>query len=108
MLFISKYNHVISHYSSIWCKKNCFYSFRNLYYCFSYTKTNEVKIGLVDASDKFIGRTLEEIDFYGEYGVTCVAIKREIEYTTVNRNYVVLEQDKLVIAGINENIQKLL
>ena len=68
----------------------------------------EFSIGLIAAPDAFIGKSLEEINLYDDFKVNCVAISRHDEYISVNNNYVVLEDDKLVLSGKNENLKKIL
>lgn len=68
----------------------------------------DFSIGLITASDEFIGKTIEEANLYDRFKINCVAIKRDEDFVSVNQNYVILENDKLVVSGRNEKIEKLL
>lgn len=64
-------------------------------------------IGLIEAPGNFIGKTLGELKLYDSHKVNCVGLKRDEEYVTVNNNYVILEHDKLIVAGKPEKLEAL-
>lgn len=69
---------------------------------------SEFSAGLVQAPDSFVGKTVQDLELYEKYKLTCVAVKRNEDFMPVHYNYVILEHDQLVIAGKNENIEQLL
>lgn len=69
---------------------------------------HDFSIGLITAPDSLVGKTVEEANLYDKFKISCVAIQREEEFVSVNQNYVILENDKLVVSGKNEKIEQLL
>jgi len=68
----------------------------------------DTSIALINAPDTFIGKSIEEINFHGNHKTNCVFIKNENNLILAHENYIVLEGDKLIIAGENENISQLI
>lgn len=69
---------------------------------------HDTSIAVIDAPDTFIGKSVEEVDFHANYNVNCVFIKNESNLILAHNNYIVLEGDKLVIAGKNDHIGELI
>lgn len=69
---------------------------------------HETSIALINAPDALIGKSLEEINFYKNYDINCIFIKNESNLTLAHENYIILEGDKLIIAGKNETITDLM
>jgi len=61
-------------------------------------------IGLIGVPPEFVSKKIKEIDFYNNYKVNCIAVKRDKEFITINDNYTILDYDELVIAGKNDDI----
>jgi trk system potassium uptake protein TrkA len=68
----------------------------------------EKSIALIDAPDTFIGKSIEEINFHNNHKTNCIFIKNEGNLILSHDNYIVLEGDKLIIAGSNEDISQLI
>ncbi|MCK4651235.1 TrkA family potassium uptake protein [Candidatus Babeliales bacterium] len=52
----------------------------------------------------FIGKTISELQLRKTWQVTCIGIKKEEEITLINPDYVIIESDKLLLAGSNERL----
>ena len=59
------------------------------------------------APEEFIGKTIKELDLFGEYEVHCIGKKEEEKIVSVGPDYIVKELDKLIFAGPNKNLEKL-
>lgn len=59
------------------------------------------------APDKFIGKTIKELNFFEEYEVHCIGKKEEEKIISIGPDYIVKELDKLLFAGPNKNLEKL-
>lgn len=57
---------------------------------------------------EFIDKTIEELQFYPTYNVTCIAIKRDQETITPLTETIIKEHDILYFAGNNQNVEKLI
>lgn len=66
--------------------------------------SNTYSIGLINASDYFIGKKVAELEFYKKYKVNCIAVQRDKELISINENYIILDYDELVVAGKDEDI----
>lgn len=57
--------------------------------------------------DKFVGKSLDDILFYENYRVECIAIKRDEDITIANSEIIIEENDILFITGFNEILEEL-
>jgi len=65
-------------------------------------------VGLIATPAKFIGKTIAETQLYDKYGISCFAVKNNDVYQSVNRDYVIVENDLLAVSGKNKKIESLL
>jgi len=70
----------------------------------------DLKIVNIKANKNLIGKSLKELDLRRKYDLNILAIKRGNEKLklTVNPDYVINENDELIIVGVEENILKLM
>ncbi|UOD34613.1 TrkA family potassium uptake protein [Deferribacteraceae bacterium V6Fe1] len=70
----------------------------------------DLKIVNIKANKNLIGKSLKELDLRRKYDLNILAIKRANDKLklTVNPDYVINENDELVIVGVEENILKLM
>ncbi|MBZ4656779.1 MAG: TrkA family potassium uptake protein [Thermoanaerobacter sp.] len=70
----------------------------------------ELKIVNIKANKNLIGKSLKELDLRRKYDLNILAIKRANDKLklTVNPDYVINENDELIIVGVEENILKLM
>lgn len=66
--------------------------------------SNTFSIGLINISEQFVGKKIQELDLFKKYKVNCIAVQRDKEYISINGNYVILDYDELVVAGKDEDI----
>ena len=64
-------------------------------------------ISNIVAPQEFIGKTIGELNFFGEYNVHCIGKKEEEKITAIGPDYVIKELDKLLFAGPNKNLEQL-
>lgn len=57
--------------------------------------------------DKFVGKSLDDILFYENYRVECIAVKRDEDITIANSEIIIEENDILFITGFNEILEEL-
>ena len=56
-------------------------------------------ISQVKAPVKFIGKAIEDLNFYKKYKVRCIGIKKDDEIVVTSSGHVVVENDILIFAG---------
>jgi len=66
--------------------------------------SNTFSIGLINISEQFIGKKIQELDLFKKYKINCIAVQREKEFISINSNYVILDYDELVVAGKDDDI----
>ncbi|MBI2352966.1 TrkA family potassium uptake protein [Candidatus Dependentiae bacterium] len=66
--------------------------------------SNTFSIGLINIADHFVGKKIQDIDLYKKYKISCIAVQRETEFISINSNYVILDYDKLVVSGKDNDI----
>ena len=59
------------------------------------------------ASNRFIGKSVESLNFYKSYKVRCVGIKKDDEIVVTSPEHIVTEDDTLIFAGSNESLEAL-
>ena len=62
-------------------------------------------ISLFQVPSSFVGKTITELQFYDEYKVHCIAVKRNMEFLSIDQDYELLEYDEIVLAGKNEALE---
>jgi trk system potassium uptake protein TrkA len=65
-------------------------------------------IALINPAEDFIGQSIEKIALYKNHKVRCVFIKKESDIFLAYDNYIISAEDKLMVAGTNEAIIKLI
>jgi len=70
----------------------------------------DLKIVNIKANKNLIGKSLKELDLRRKYDLNILAIKKANDKLklTVNPDYVINENDELIIVGLEENIHKLI
>lgn len=69
--------------------------------------TDTFSISQISAPHSFVGKTIEELQLRKTRRVACVGVKKGDEIELVDRNYIILEDDQLIFAGENENLETL-
>jgi len=69
--------------------------------------TEKFAITQLKAPESFIGQTLEELKLRKIHKVSCIGVKKGTEIVLVNLNYVILENDELLFAGENKDLEAL-
>jgi trk system potassium uptake protein TrkA len=68
--------------------------------------TEHFSISQVDAPRKYIGRTVDESNFFDKYSLRCIGIKSGDNIISVSNDYVIQDDDILVISGSNKDITR--
>jgi trk system potassium uptake protein len=66
--------------------------------------TKEFAVTQMTAPEKFIGKTIGEIDIRKKHRVACIAVKKGNDLHLINTDYVILENDELVFAGDDKDL----
>jgi trk system potassium uptake protein len=56
---------------------------------------------------RFVGKSIADLNLFEQYGVHYIGVKEGDAIVTLDPNYVVQEQDKLLLAGHNKNLEKI-
>jgi len=65
-------------------------------------------VAAIIAPDKFVGKTIDELNFLDEYIINCVAIKRDEKTLLPQKDSIIQDHDILYFAGKNVDIEKLI
>jgi len=68
----------------------------------------DVSVALINSPTEFIGKSMQEINLFDRYQINCFAIQQGTTITTVNEEYIITTDDKLIVAGDNDKIKQLL
>ncbi len=69
--------------------------------------TKDFSISMILAPKAFIGEKITDLDLYEQYGIRCFGIQRDETITTLDPDYVVIENDKLIFGGFNKDLEKI-
>lgn len=64
-------------------------------------------LSFVDTPDRFIGKKIEEINFYKNFRVRCVGIKKGEDMYPADPQYTIVRADKLMLAGDKDDINRI-
>lgn len=68
--------------------------------------TPKFSISQIAAPYKFVGKSLAELDLRENYHVTCVGRKDDDEITHLDHDYIITQEDVLLLAGNNKDLDK--
>lgn len=60
----------------------------------------------ITAPKKLIGKTIDDADFFKDYQVKCIGVKEEEGIIAIRPEHVIEENDTLIVAGTDDQIQK--
>ena len=63
-------------------------------------------ISQVMAPDYLIGKTIEDANFFGNFGIKCIGIKHDDQIIDSDPEYVIVSKDKLILSGRNANLER--
>lgn len=69
--------------------------------------TKDFSVSQIAAPRKFVGKSIQELDLFNTYHVSCIGIRKGDEITLVQPDYVIGAKDRLVCVGNTENIKDL-
>lgn len=69
--------------------------------------TKDYAISQATVPFKFVGKKVSELRLYENYGVHYIGIKEGEIITSLDPDYVIQEQDKILLAGHNKNLEKI-
>lgn len=69
--------------------------------------TKNFSISQIKAPKDLVGKTLSDSKFYQKWNVRCLGIKRNNEIEPITSDYVIATDDKLIVSGSNEALEKL-
>ncbi len=69
--------------------------------------SDDFSISQIRAPEQFIGKAIDRLHLLKLHNVSCIGVKKGSEIELVDRNYVVLENDLLVFAGKNDDLESL-
>lgn len=65
-------------------------------------------ISYINAPHQFVNKSISELDLYGTYEIHCIGKKEEDSIIPLAQSYVIKQHDKLIFAGINKNLEKII
>ena len=67
--------------------------------------SNKFSITTIKAPTPFVGKSIQELDLRKKYQIACIGVKKGEKIELINYNYVILEEDHLLIAGENKILE---
>jgi trk system potassium uptake protein TrkA len=66
--------------------------------------TKQFSISQINAPQRFLGKTIKKIGLLENYHLNCIGIKKDGDIITLDKDYIVQENDTLVLAGLNKDL----
>jgi len=67
---------------------------------------NTFSVSQVMAPKHLVGKTIKEINFFGNFDIKCIGIKQDKQIIDSNPEYIVMDTDKLILSGKNANLER--
>ena len=64
-------------------------------------------ISQITPPQRFIGKSIESLNLFKNYQVTCIGVKQENKIIPVDNSYVISKEDKLIFSGSNNSLEKI-
>lgn len=61
----------------------------------------------ISAPHDFMDKTVAELDLYTKYHVNCIGVKTDEKIASIGPDYVIKENDKLILSGQNDDLEKI-
>lgn len=69
--------------------------------------TKFFSISQINAPKSFIGKKVEALDLFRNYKIHCIGLKQEEKISSIDPDYEIQENDKLVFSGANDDLEKI-
>jgi trk system potassium uptake protein len=69
--------------------------------------SKDYSVSQIIVPENFVGKTVEDLDLYNKYEVHYIGVKEGDTITTLAPDYVIQEQDKIILAGNHKNLEKI-
>jgi trk system potassium uptake protein len=69
--------------------------------------THDFGVGEIIAPHDFIGKSIQDLQLFDNYNVYCIGKKFEEEAMPLDQEYTIEEHDRLLVAGLSGDLQKL-
>ncbi len=66
--------------------------------------TKQFSIAQIKAPTQFVGKTLKKIGLLEQYRLNCIGVKKEGDIVPVNKDYIVQEDNILIVGGSNKDL----
>ncbi len=63
-------------------------------------------ISQIMAPEYLVGKTIEEANFFGSFGIKCIGIKHDGQIIESDPEYVIADKDKLILSGKNGKLER--
>lgn len=69
--------------------------------------TQDFSVSQIIAPIRYVGKSLETVNLYKNYLVTCIGIKKDESIIPVGQEYIIQPKDRLIVAGNNDDLRRL-
>lgn len=69
--------------------------------------TKFFSISQIDAPTPFVGKKVEELDLFRNYKIHCIGLKTDEKISSIDPDYEIQEDDKLIFSGANDDLEKI-
>jgi len=70
--------------------------------------SQDYSVSHIAAPDQFVNKTISQLNLYKLYEISCIGKKEEETIIPIGPDYLIKQFDKLVLAGPNKNLEKLI
>ncbi|TET06251.1 TrkA family potassium uptake protein [Candidatus Dependentiae bacterium] len=69
--------------------------------------TKNFSISQIVAPKQFVGKTIGNLNLFKNYQVHCLGAKKQEKIISIDKDYVVIEGDRLIFSGYNQDLEKI-
>lgn len=69
--------------------------------------TKDFSISQIVAPKQFVGKTIENLNLFKNYQVHCLGAKKQEKIISIDKDYVIIEGDRLIFSGYNQDLEKI-
>jgi trk system potassium uptake protein TrkA len=69
--------------------------------------TKDFSISQIVAPKQFVGKTIGSLNLFKNYQVHCLGAKKQEKIISINKDYVIMEGDRLIFSGYNQDLEKI-
>jgi trk system potassium uptake protein TrkA len=69
--------------------------------------TQDFSVSQIIAPVRYVGKSLQQVNLYENYSVTCIGVKKDEVIVPVGPDYIIQPKDRMIVAGNNDDLKRL-